>query len=97
MVDDLLRDRSITVYRPDPSETDEHVRRLAAQHSAPILTRDRDFVAAHRGGTSHHGILFDPGMHHRAPGEIVAALDSVFDLMDADDIVGTVVRLKRFY
>jgi len=25
VVDELLQDRDITVYRPDPSETDEHV------------------------------------------------------------------------
>lgn len=97
VIDTLLEQRDMTVYRPKPAETDEAVLGLADRREAPILTRDTDFVEAHRDGTQHFGILYDRGMHHRPAGEIVSALESVFELMNADDLRNTVVRLNRFY
>lgn len=97
VIDKKLQQDGVTVYRPAPAETDENVLQLARQHKVPILTRDDDFVTAHREGSTHFGIIYDKGMHHRPTGEVVAALCSVFDVMDAADLRNTVVRLNRFY
>lgn len=102
MVDPVIETRiedelGIKTYRAAPSDTDSQVLELAQEHEAPILTRDRDFEQRHRSGEHHHGLLYDPTMHHRTANTVISALETVFDTMDADDIDGTVVRLKRFY
>lgn len=97
VIDTILQEDGMTVYRAPPSEDDDQVLQLAQAHDAPILTRDQDFVTAHREGADHSGIIFDAGMHHRPINDIVAALTSVFDVMDAADLQNTVVRLNRFY
>lgn len=88
---------AIETHRVRPSESDDAVLSLASEEQASILTRDRDFVRRHRDGESHFGILFDPGMHHRTSSEVVEAITTVLELMDEDDLKGTVVRLNRFY
>lgn len=93
----IAQDLGLDSYRAPPAESDDAVLNLARQHNAPILTRDRDFERRHRNGEDHHGILFDPGMHHRAPTEVVAAVSAALDVMDKDDLAGTVVRINRFY
>ncbi|MFB6294829.1 MAG: DUF5615 family PIN-like protein [Candidatus Nanohaloarchaea archaeon] len=102
MVDPVIETRieaelGIETYRAVASDTDTEVLELAQEHRAPILTRDRDFEKRHRSGENHHGLLYDPTMHHRTVTTVISALETVFDTMDADDIDGTVVRLKRFY
>ncbi len=97
VVDEKLRDKGIEIYRPEPSETDEDVLRLARNQKAPILTRDRDFVEKHKNDEKHHGIIFDPRMHYRTPNEIVSALESLFEMADSKDMKNTLIRLSRFY
>jgi len=98
MVDPLIDQKlGVEVLRPEPSESDHEVLKLSRRNDAPILTRDRDFVEKHRNREEHHGIIFDPGMHHRPTDQVIEALESVFELMDREDLENTVVRLKRFY
>ena len=97
LVDQRPNQQGIRVFRPAPSDSDDEVLELAKKHRCPVITRDRDFVDKHREGSNSYGIIFDPGMHHRPSREILPALNSVFELMDAEDLKNTVVRLKRFY
>lgn len=96
VIDSQLED-TVSVYRPKPSDSDEEVLKLAEETRSPVIARDRDFVEKHREDTSHHGVIFDPGMHHRSPTEVVDALSSVLQQMTSSDLKDTVVRLKRFY
>ncbi|MUV56079.1 hypothetical protein GJ632_00430 [Halogeometricum sp. CBA1124] len=97
VIDQYLNSQNVEVLRPEPSDTDDEVIELAQQNRCPILTRDRDFVKAHREDQDHYGIIFDSGMHHRPPREELSALTRVLDLLDAQDLRSTVVRLKKFY
>jgi hypothetical protein len=97
LVDEKLESIGIDVKRPEPSDSDTQVLELSKSYSAPIITRDKDFVVKHREEEEHYGIIFEPGMHHRSVGEVFQALKSVFELMDDEDLEETVVRLKRFY
>lgn len=97
LVDSILENKGFDIYRPKPSNSDAEVLELAEKHSAPIITRDHDFIQKHRRQQRHHGIIFDPGMHHRPVNEVVNAVLSVFDLLSEDDLKDSVVRLRRFY
>ncbi len=96
-LDQQFEDHGLTVYRPAPSESDDAVLALAREQQAPILTRDTDFVDAHRSGNEHWGILIDQRMHYQPDRQIVDALCTVFDLLDPAELRNTVVRLNRFY
>jgi len=97
VLDQRLENQGFTVYRPSPSESDEGVLALAREKHAPIVTRDTDFIHAHRTGDEHWGLLIDQRMHYQPDSQIINAICTVFDLLDPAELRNTVVRLNRFY
>jgi predicted nuclease of predicted toxin-antitoxin system len=52
-----------------------------------LVTRDRDFLRLHREGAQHSDIAYcDQGS--RTVGELVAALTLIYEILDANEMVG---------
>ena len=97
LLDEKLENLGYSVFRPQPSESDEKVIELSTGKEAVIITRDWDFTEKHRQNAEHPGIIFDPGMHHRPVNEVFEAVKKVLDTLTDSDLSNTVIRLKRFY
>ena len=67
---------------------------LSASHAAGrvLVTQDRDFLRLHRGGSLYSGIAYcDQG--RCTVGELVTTLTLIYEILDADEMVGRVEYL----